>query len=227
MSNTYATAAELRTQINKAGSTGTATDAALTLILQAASDAIDRGTNRPDGWIADSVASARVYSGQGKTYALIDECVAITLVAVKDSPTDTTYTSWAVTDWIPFNGDADDPNFNALPYTGIMVNPTGDYDTFTSGRFTTRRGFRPITGYGRGVPTIQVTARWGYSATVPPIIKQACLAQAAQWFKRGEAAWADMVASAELGQLPYQSLSAEIKAMLVDARMIRPAMADR
>ena len=222
---TYATAAELRTQINKSVSTGTATDAALLLILQAASDAIDRECNRPDGLIADSVATVRTYSGSGKTFMLIDECVSITTVAVKDSPTDTAYVTWASTDWIPFSGDAERPNYNQLPYTGVLIDPTGDYDIFTSGYFSTMRGFRPVTSYGRGVPTVQITARWGYSTTVPPIIKQATLAQAAQWLKRGEAAWADTVATAELGPAPYMTLSREIKAMITDARLIRPSLA--
>lgn len=221
----YATAAELRTQIEKTGATGSGTDAALGVILDAATMAIDNYCNRPDGFIAVSVATSRVYSGQGYPWIMIDECIAITNVAVKDSGTDTTYTNWAVTDWQAASGSPKDPDWNRLPYDLLVVLPTGNYAIFTSGEFTTKRGFKPTSDVMRGIPTVQVTARWGYSATAPAAIKQACIALSARWFKQGQAAWSDTLASVELGQLIYRKENTDIRMML--DRFVRPAIGGR
>jgi len=137
----YGTVIELRARIDK---TSVVDDTVLTAIIAAAQRNIDRACNRPDGFEA-SVASARRYAGLGKPYLLIDECVAITLVEVKESATDTAYTSWLPTDWIACRGDPRSPDFNTLPYDMIMVDPTGDEAIFTSGEFLARGGFRPMT----------------------------------------------------------------------------------
>ena len=221
----YATASELRTQIEKSGTTGSGSDAALGVLLDAASQAVDRYCNRLDGFLSSPVASARYYSGQGKPYLLIDECTAVSLVAVKDSGTDTTYTSWASTDWQAASGDPKNPDWNRLPYDLLVVLPTGSYALFTSGEFTTKRGFAPTSDVMRGIPTVQVTANWGYAATIPPAIKSATLALCARWYKQGQAAWADTMVSPELGQMIYRRENLDIRMMLT--RFIKPALGGR
>jgi hypothetical protein len=216
----YATAEELRAQFNK---TSTAKDVTLTALLSAAELTINHFCNRPDGFEADTATSTRIYAGSGKPYQFIDETVEITLVEVKDSPTDTSYTSWAATDWIGFKGDPRDPNYNSLPYDSLMVDPTGDYAVFLSGSYVTRGGFRPSTDVPRGVPTVRVTAKWGYSVAVPADIKEACIMQAARWFKRLEGAMSDALSSGELGVLLYQqALDPAIKLILVNGRHVKP-----
>ena len=218
----YGTAAELRTRIDK---TSVVLDATLTAIITAASRNIDQACNRPDGFVALTTATARKYSGSGKPYQLIDECVSITLVAVKESATDDSYTSWETTDWIAFSGDPRWPDFNSTPYNAIMVDPTGDEAVFTMGWYTTRGGFRPTTDQHRGVPTVQVTAKWGYATTVPYDIKEAALMQAARWYKRYESAMSDVLASGELSTLLYrQSLDPDIRRILIDGRYVKPAV---
>lgn len=224
----YATAAELRTQMEKTGVTGAASDTALGVILEAVSRAIDGYYNRPDGLVAPVVATARTYAGQGLPFIFIDDCIDVTAVAVKDSATDTTYTAWATTDWTPFTGDPEDPDFNTLPYTGVMVDPAGDHSVFTSGRFTTRGGFRPSTGVARGAETVQVTAKWGYASAVPPAIKELTLVLAARLYKKGLSSHVDIVSSDQFGQMAYRELSAtEIRLMLDGMRLYRPAMGRR
>lgn len=221
----YATAAELRAQMNK---TSTADDSILATILSAAERTINRFSNRPDGFEADAAASARRYAGSGKPYQSIDECVSITLVEVKNSPTSTSYTTWATTDWIPIRGDPEDPNYNGLPYTMIMVDPTGSQSIFYSGSFVTRGGFRPTTDVHRGVPTVRVTAKWGFSVAVPDDIHEACIMQAARWYKRLEGAMSDALASAELGTLLYrQRLDPDVAMILVEGRYVRPSIGRR
>ena len=214
----YCTIAELRTQIDlNETESGPASDAALELIINAVTAAFNVYCNRPDGFVASETATARTFAGQGDPWLYIDECAAITSVAVKDSPSDDDYTAWAADDWIAFTGGHDYPDYNSTPYNGLIVDPdgTGGYAVFTSGRFGYSRGFRP-TGTGvRVKPTVQVTAKWGYSLTVPADIRQACITESARWFKQGEGAWGDALASADLGKLMHVAdLSPTVKRLL-------------
>jgi len=230
----YATIAELKARINKTGSDA---DTVLSGLLDAATETIDGLLNRPDGLEAASVASARYYAGSGKPYQRIDECVEITEVAVKEAATTTTYTVWTAPatnmagdgDWFAYAGDPLAPEFNPLvklmPYTAVMIDPNGDESLFTSGKFTSRGGFRPSSGISRGAPTVRVTAKWGYSVAVPAKVREACILQAARWWKRGESAWADTVASGDFGQLQFRrALDPDLEAMLLQARLMRPAI---
>lgn len=225
-SSAYGTVKELRAHMVKAA---IAQDWELAQLLDGATRLIDGICNRPEGFVATASSSARLFAGTGGPFQYIDECVSITTVAVKDSATDTTYTAWASTDWVGFAGSPDRPDFQPTahhkPYTALMVTADGSYSTFTSGQFTTRRGFRPTSTISRAVPTVQVTATWGYAATIPPDIKAACLEQAARWWKRLESAMADTIGSAETGQLLYkQRLDPDIANILINGRYVRPAI---
>lgn len=225
----YATLAELKAEMNK---TGSGDDASLQRILDAATKKIDRLCKRPDGFEADAVASARYYTGSGKPYQWIEECVAVTAVGVKDSPSDEEdeYTAWTVgtvgattgADVFPASGEPEWPDYNSTPYTFLVVGANGDYSVFPSGRYTTRGGFKPSVLVARGVPVVKVTARWGYAAAVPDDIKEACLMQAARWYKRLQSAMADAVASADFGQLLYrQKLDPDIAGILLDGGYVK------
>lgn len=230
----YATIVELKARINK---TGADADVVLTGLLDASTEAIDGLLNRPDGFEADALATARYYSGSGKPYQYIDECVEITEVAVKDSVTDDTYTAWVTPttnmagdgDWLAFTGDPMSPEFNPLvkliPYIAIMIDPAGDESLFISGKIATRGGFRPSSGILRGAPTVRVTAKWGYSVLVPTKVREACVVQAARWWKRGESAWADAIATSDFGSLLFRApIDPDLKHMLINSRLMKPAI---
>ena len=222
----YASPSELRAQIDKTTTSGAATDANLNIIIAAVSRAIDDFCNWMDGFVALSTGTARVYSGTGKSYVFIDPCVSVSAVAVKNSVTDDTYESWTAADWVAFRGDPYDPNFNGLPYDGIMTAAGGDFSVFTSGELSFRPGFRPIQESRRGVPTVQVTAKWGYSVAVPSVIKQATLIESARVWKQGQSAHADVMGNAEMGILMYAKQIAPSTQLML-SRFIRPAVAGR
>lgn len=215
----YATVEELREEIDKTSNTA---DLTLVRLLDAASRNIDLACGVEEtAFIADLSASARVYAGTGKPWLRIDPCMQVTLVAVKESLTSSTYTSWETTDWIAFSGDAEHPDFNHAPYDALMVDITGDETVFLSGLATVVAGFRfkPTTQEKRGIPTVQVTARWGLADTVPDDIRFATLFQAARWHKRLQAGGSDTLASGELGTLMYtKALDPAIRRILIDGR---------
>lgn len=224
MATSYCTVANLKVQIEK---TTAGSDAVLTSIIEAASRAIDNFCGREAGWfVAQAAATARLYSGSGGPVQRIDECMAVTLVEVKDSPTDSTYDTWAATDYILATGDPRQPNFNKTPYTLLIVDPTGDETHFTSGAYSHVRGFRPLESWGsRGVPTVRITAKWGYATTCPPEIEQACIIQSAQNFKRAQSSWARTVGSADMGIIAYpRDLDPAVKTILVDGGFCRVSL---
>ncbi len=206
----YCTLAELKARIGK---TFTVDDTVLTAYITAASRTIDRLCRRPDGFVALTTATARTYTGSGKAWQRIDECVEITKVEAKGSVTDSDYVEWVPADWMAFSGDPYRPDFNQLPYTAIMCSATGSYGAFVGGLMT-----------ARGVPTVRVTAKWGYATTVPTPIKEACIAQASRWYKRGQGVWADTVANAEVGVMLYsKELDPDIRNILVGGGYVRMA----
>lgn len=180
-------------------------------LLDICSEAIDTICNRPDGFIAASTATARTFVGSGHNVQKINECVEISLVEVKRSINDSTWVSWASTDWLAFRGSHKRPNFNPLaknnpmPYTSLMIALTGNQSHFTSGyTYLTREGFPPAQIFPEtGQPTVRVTAKWGYAVSVPLAIKQATIIQATQFFKRGQGVWADALANGDFQELRF------------------------
>jgi hypothetical protein len=114
----YVDTAQLREQLDRKSSDR---DSVLEGIISAVSRTIDRVCNRPDGFVAASTATARLFAANGGAVLWIDEAAAITLVEAKASTGDSTYTAWASTDWLPGSGDPRLPDFNATPYQWIMT----------------------------------------------------------------------------------------------------------
>jgi len=199
----YATVTELKSEMNK---TGTEDDGVLVRLLDAASDNIDRACNRPDGFVALTTATARLYPGNNSGWLRIDECTSVSQVRMKSSAT-SSYETLAATDYLTATGDERFPDYNSSPITALRIDPNGDYSVF----------YRDST-----YPTIEVTAKWGYATTVPHTIKTATIMQATRWYKRLQSAMTDGVASAEMGMLMYtQSLDPDIKRLLIDGRFKR------
>lgn len=223
MTNPYCSLAELKAAITKVSGDA---DSTIEIVIEAASRAIDRFCNRPDGFLAVATATARIYTGSGRGSQRIDECTSITLVEVKASVTDSTYTAWAVSDWYAGTGDPLRPNFNKVPYTLLIVNPTGSYSYFVGGHYGGLRGFRTESDSEalRGTPTVRVTAKWGYATILPIQIKMACIAQSGRWYKRLGSSFADAVGSADMGQMFYKSLDADLAFILKTGRFVRPAI---
>lgn len=229
----YGTVADLRARFER---TRAASDPWLLQLLTAASRSIDNACNRRlDGFVTEEDPTARVFPGSGMPIQRIDECTSVTTVAVKEARSDTAYTAWVPTDWLLFRGDPRWPEFNIPPYDELMVEPGGNHSAFLSGasgggssmdrffpstRVPARLRYSPRSAYS--VPTVQVTARWGYADTCPDEIREAAVMQAARWYKRMQAAMSDVLASAELGTLLYtKSLDPDIKRILVDGRYVR------
>ena len=204
-SELYVTLAEFKAYVGK---TETAHDTSIsTFEIPGVCRLIDNHCGRmEDGFVSPALATARIFSGSGKKYQWIPECTVISLVEVKESVTDTAYTAWAAGDWRAFTGDPNYPDFNTLPYSGIMIDPTGSKSHFISGLFSYMEGFPPdesTSQIGRGAPTVRVTAKWGYASVVPDVVKNATMIELSRWWKQEQSAWADTIANPELQRLQF------------------------
>lgn len=228
----YATIEELKAEIGLTDSSGVDT-ATLNRIISSASRSIDRFCQRPDGFVADEAASDRYYSGNGEAWIIIDEFVQVSAVAARESTTVTDYTEWDAPtsdmagdgDYLAFAGDPYRPDFNPIargrPYSGLMVDPNGSRSLFTSGTVLAKAGFTPIQVAPRAIPTVKVTARWGYADDLPDEIRMACIMQSARWYKRLQGTMADSLATADFGRESFvRSLDPDIKHILIDGRFI-------
>jgi len=206
----YISVAEVKTRLQKGPAT--TDDTLLKALVTAASRVVDRVCNQPDNFfVALTEATARTFGARGRAWVTIDECTSISGVAVKDSVTDDTYTAWTTDDYIPFSGDPDNPDFNSTPYNGLICHPNGDYAAFLDGKLGAIR-----------VPTVQVTATWGYATAVPAQIKEAAGILAGRWFKRGQSSWSDTLASPDMGGLMYtMAMDPDFRLILERGRFIR------
>lgn len=182
---------------------------------------------KKDGFLSDTVASARLFTGSGNETIRIDECTEITTVKFKYHFNDT-YTTMVSGDYIAFSGSADSPDFNNTPYTHLMINPNGDYSYWPYVTlFGENRGFqldyRDYKSKKTPVyPSIEVTAKWGYSATVPDIIKNCVIIQATRYVKRAQGAYSDAIGNADTGQMFFtRKIDNDIVAMLYEGGMIK------
>jgi hypothetical protein len=199
-------------------------DAVLELFLTAAEDTIDEYCGRPDGFLAPDTGTSRQFVGRGDPWLLIDECVEVELVEVKESPTGS-YVEWEAADWEQASGDYRRPNFNATPYNLLLVAAGGNYSSFTSGAFDQLSVWASDRFAEREhitTPTVRVTARWGYAASVPNQVKMATVAQASIWYKRGQSANTGQVGSNDLGELTFpKTLDPTVKMMLTLGRLVK------
>ncbi len=215
----YATVAEVREQLG--GKKREDDDLVIKFMINAAAQMINNILGHPYGFIAGTSATSKLYVGSGYFYQLIDECVEVTKLEVKESATDDDYDEWSSGDYLTASGSPRNPNFNDVPYTLLITDPTGDEDIFTRGDFYGNDWMR------RGAPTVRVTAKWGYAETIPYDIKEATIAQVARWYKRSEASWQDIARRREEGQLKYADLDQDIQMMLMSTRYYTPQLARR
>lgn len=219
---TYATVPQLkiRVQINKVLTADQTT--MFEELLEAASRSIDNICGRQDdGFVADIAVTDKYLTAEGEDYLFIPLCTEITSVAVKTSSTATTYTAWTTPtapmagdgDWIPCRGTPDDPVYSETPYSMLRIDPNGDHAEF-------------IDGDGR--PVVKITAKWGPQTTCPPEIREACLMQAARWYKKYSASMADRLGPAEFAQLQYRrALDSNVMQLLIEGGWVRPLYGGR
>lgn len=194
----YATVAEIKEALADAMSASETTyDALLGKLTTRASRLIDKISGRGDNAFYATSSSARRFAGNNQSTIHIDECVSVSSVETTID-NGTNWTSWAAGTW------------DLLPYS---VSPFWAL------------GASPLTGIGyfpKGDGTVRVTGVWGYSSSVPEVIKQAAIIQSVRWFKRGQSAFGDAFANQDLGGLVFiKGVDPDIQTIIFDGGLRR------
>lgn len=202
----YATVTELKAQPDIQF---TKNDAFYGELLKVASRALDRCARRGrDGFVSSGAPTARTFVSSGCRHQWVDEFVNGTKLEFLLNPTVATFTEVTTSFWYAFRGDPEMPSTGEAPYHGIMLLPgSGVLDLFPK--------------YDAPFLSVRVTADWGYATATPDQVKQATIALASRWIKRGQSFWADDTGSEEFGRLQYKPIDRDIKKML--AGLIRTA----
>lgn len=111
------------------------------------------------------VAGPTFYTAPRPTRMLIDDVLAVTALATDEDGDRVYETVWSATDFDLWPPNAPYGDMGAEPYWEIRSSPLGNF------RF-------PFTSLG-----VRVTGTFGYSASTPPVVEEACLAQVALMMK--------------------------------------------
>lgn len=170
ISNGYCTLNELKARL---GITDNADDTILENVIEAASRVIDSDCNTR----FYAANETRYYSAEAHGLVTVDDLLSVSSLATDDALDGTYSTTWAATDYQLYP-------FNSTPYREIRVKPAGTK-------------LFPISAY-RGL--IKVTGSFGYSASTPDAINEACLILSARYFKRKDAIFG-ILGTPELGTI--------------------------
>lgn len=160
ITNGYCTRDELKGNVT-IDTTDVLDDTRLDGVIEAASRNIDRYTRRH--FYKSATDETRYYTPTNARLVLIHDLVSITSLKTDDSGARDYGTTWSSSD---YDLGPDNAALDGWPYTSITVTPNGLY------RF-----------YPRYSRSVQITGIFGWPA-VPADVHQACLLQAARYFKR-------------------------------------------
>ncbi len=131
-------------------------------IIEAVITAVSREIDDYCGRRFYAVSETRYYDARSSSFVLVDDLLSVSELKTDDAGDRTYGTTWAVTDYdlLPANAAMD-----GRSYWQIAAAPNGDY-AFP-------------TGVAKGV---KVTGSFGYAATTPAAVEEACLFQVALEF---------------------------------------------
>lgn len=215
--NVYATVAELKA---RTGQTKDTDDTILLALLTAVSRMWDRFCGRYEyGFKALDTATALEFPGRGDGWVYTEENVEITAVGYKSSVTETSYTALTSADFRGFRGSPKSRNsirYDRVPYHGVMLTPNASISRFVDGDYAKLQAIEP---------TVQVTAKWGYSVLVPEEIREATIAQTTILYKRGSGAWSDVLVSGDFGEVRFvRALDPALKLLVKMTGFVKPGL---
>lgn len=169
LTNAYCTLAEVREHLGDGSSV--LTTALLERAINASSRAIDRYCGRRF-WL-DAAVAVRTYRPDSLASTYVDDIGTATGLIVKTGTDGTTFpTTWASTDFVL------EPRNAGIVGSGSTADAHAFWEIVAiAGRTFSQHAYRP---------TLQVTARFGWSA-VPPDVSEACILKAVSLFKRKDA----------------------------------------
>ena len=203
----FATAQELRDYVGISGTTGRASTTTLNLLLEAASDFLERSTGR----IITSSASntARTFSTDGRTSMSIPDLRTVSSITLQGSAlvADSTYYL------LPSRQSPD-------IYTAIQLRAFSTYDYRSNPEWFDRNLDSPYWSVRRyGLPNdLVITGLWGWTST-PAQWKVATMVLAGYEYKRPDSLLANVAITPEGNTLDYGQMPPEVRELIESWRL--------
>lgn len=201
----FATAAELRSYLDVASTTGRASDTNLNLMLQAASDFLERATGRI---IASSPSNTqRTFSTMGRAAMTIPDLRTVSAASLQGTTLTADSTYWLIPSrQQPVSGDP--------IYTGIQLHAYSRWDYRANPEWFDRNLDRWRWQGGYSLPNdLVITGLWGWANT-PPQWKLATLVLAGYEYKRPDSLLANVAITPEGGVLNYGDMPPEVSELI-------------
>lgn len=201
----FVTAAELRSYLDITSTTGRATDANLGLLIEAASDFLERSTGRII--TASSSNHARTFSTDGRASMTIGDIRVVSSITLQGSPLVADSTYWLT----PSRQQPPDTTI----YTGVAFRAYGAYDYRSNPEWFDRNLDSPYWSVRRyGLPNdLVITGLWGWT-TVPAQWKLATLVLAGYEYKRPDSLLANVAITPEGNALDYGQMPPEVRELI-------------
>ena len=166
-------------------------DGILEAVIDAASRAIDDWTGRR----FYAVTETRHFTADCRDLVFIDDLISLAELKTDEHGRRDYQRVWGTADYDlePYSG--------AGPKTRIAANPHGRFVFPSSPR------------------AVQVAGSWGYSASVPPEIREACIILSIRYYKRKDAAFG-MAGSEQLGIIRVIPIDPDVKQIIQSYRRI-------
>lgn len=165
------------------------------LVIESIVEAVSRWIEAYTGrrFYRNSEDESRYYTATHSFSLETDDIGSLTTLATDDDGDRTYETTWAATDYdlMPYNATV-----SGQPYTWLDVTPSGNY-AFP----TTARG-------------VKLTGKFGYAASTPAPIKEACLLMTERLFRRRDAIFG-VLGSAETGMITITQADSDVKMLLL------------
>lgn len=198
----YTSSTDVRALVTDSNlTTDSSYDTVIGTLITAASRMIDHYCGGWDNYFYPTTDNVvRYYDGSGETAQEIDDMVTLSSVAVAENGS-TDYTTWTL-----------DTDFIVYPYNYSQIaRPISELHI-------DRNASKSWTRFRKAV---KVTGVFGFSATPPADVVQACKIQALRWFMRGKQTYQDAAASVATGEIIYtQELDPDIKMLLHHYRVV-------
>lgn len=206
----FATAAELRTYLDVQSTTGRASTTNLDLMLQSASDFLERATGRI---IASSPSNTqRTFSTYGRAAVTIPDLRTVSSMTSQGTTlvADSTY-HLIPSRQQPVSGDT--------IYTGVQFHAYNRYDYRANPEWFDRNLDQWRWPGGYSLPNdLVITGLWGWTST-PPQWKLATLVLAGYEYKRPDSLLANVAITPEGGVLNYGDMPPEVSELITMWRL--------
>jgi hypothetical protein len=153
-----------------------------------------------------AASETRYYVPASNDLVVVDDLLSVTTLKTDEDGDGTFERTWTASDYLlaPYNA-----NLDGMPYTSIERAFQGSF-LFPLGSRRSRAGVRSQVGFR----SVEILGSFGYTATTPKAIHEACVLLSMRLFERKEALFGRFVLANQVATVVPLVMDGELQAML-------------